>query len=69
MKICSVCKGDGKVIEDCETCGGKGHSSVGLVNGENLLSWYACHDCGNRRCVRCGGDGLEPVPATKLRIV
>jgi hypothetical protein len=25
-------------------------------------AFYACHDCGNHRCVKCGGSGQRPVP-------
>lgn len=51
---CLRCNGAGKIREPCAICGGKG----ALV----LTSWYACHGCGNHRCVACGGAGVDPQP-------
>lgn len=49
---CSACHGEGHVIGPCKTCHGAG-------NVRTKTSSYACPDCGNFRCLRCGGSGRE----------
>jgi RecJ-like exonuclease len=66
MTKCRVCNGKGQVNTHCTTCGGKGRTRVDLTTGRQLLELYACHDCGNFRCVACGGDGLTPQPARRI---
>lgn len=53
--LCKPCSGSGKVKSRCETCYSKGY-----VNAPGHTTFYACHDCGNLRCVHCGGDGVAP---------
>jgi DnaJ-class molecular chaperone len=52
---CEPCKGSGKVKGPCTTCDGRGYIVL-------TQAFYACHDCGNHRCVKCGGSGQRPVP-------
>lgn len=52
---CFVCSGKTKVRSRCDTCDSKGY-----VNAPGHTTFYACHHCGNLRCVHCGGVGLEP---------
>lgn len=68
MIKCKTCNGAGKVKSKCITCDNKGYSSISLYGAIDLTSYYACHDCGNLRCVTCGGEGITPAPSSiKLR--
>lgn len=51
---CTVCRGDGHVVGPCKACAGAGYVRT-------KTSSYACPDCGNSRCLRCGGTGREIV--------
>jgi hypothetical protein len=62
MLKCTTCTGRGKVASDCKTCGSKGWTDIDFTNGKELFKGYACHDCGNLRCVKCGGEGFVPSP-------
>lgn len=52
---CKTCSGRGKVVSDCLTCLGTCHVTL-------VQSWHACLRCGNRRCLSCGGSGVDPQP-------
>jgi RecJ-like exonuclease len=59
---CTHCKGKRRIHEECKTCGGAGYTSISLESGETLSHPYACHDCANFRCHKCGGEGRTPTP-------
>ena len=52
--VCTGCLGAGKVSSACATCGGHGS-----VFPEGFQNFFLCRDCGNARCLRCGGAGRE----------
>lgn len=49
----------------CARCHGTGEVGSDIVSGHN---WTICVDRKTEACPRCGGGGVEPDPAERIRL-